>query len=161
MTLHPEPEVLSAARPWKRAWKAVIRPGARLMSRLRLSGKLALLTLAVSIPIGGLLWHSLELVTGRANAAAMAMESALLLDKMVDTQAALQRLRALTVHMLAKSSAPIEAAVRDQRQATLQALAAVDTQLAGLARLSPLNTWPGLRQRIEGLARGVHARQAA
>ena len=131
------------------------------MSRLRLSGKLALLTLAVSIPIGGLLWHSLELVTGRANAAAMAMESALLLDKMVDTQAALQRLRALTVHMLAKSSAPIEAAVRDQRQATLQALAAVDTQLAGLARLSPLNTWPGLRQRIEGLARGVHARQAA
>ncbi|MBL8327469.1 MAG: cache domain-containing protein [Rubrivivax sp.] len=143
---------------WQRLRKFFVRPGARLMAQMRLSGKLALLVAAMSVPITALVWQTFSQARHDDQDAHVAMDSFELVGSVIDASAAVQRLRALTVYMLAGAPGTVEESVAQQRLVARQALEAVDQRLAQLRHLPPQHTWPGLRERVLPLTSGVHAR---
>ncbi len=144
------------ASPWRRAWKALISPGARLMSQLRLSGKLALLVVAMSIPLYALIWQGVSDALANDQAVHQAEQAVKLVDKLIEGQAALQRLRALTAHQLAAKGASTEPGVKEQRQAVQASMKAINEQWATSPALPGASVWPYLRQRADSLAQGQH-----
>lgn len=147
-------------RPARRAWKALVRPGAQLMASLRLSGKLALMMAVMSVPMAYLVVGTTADLMHKKGLAQGVEEATHISEAAIDTYAALQRLRALNIHLLQGGGPQVEAAVQQQRRTVMEKLDAVDAQWERSSHLSRQHIWPGLRQRAQALARGIHARNA-
>jgi methyl-accepting chemotaxis protein len=145
-----------AARPRRHLTAALLRPGMRLMRRLRMQSKLMLVAASLLLPLGVLLVATLRHDLGERQFAQAETVGVALHQDLMPLVTELQRHRGLTQRMLAGDQRA--AGPRDEaRKALLAAVAALDAHLTAGLPYTLDDTWPALRQTLLALAAGQHA----
>lgn len=142
----------------RQLWKALLRPGARLMGNLRLPGKLTVLVLTMAVPAYLYMVALMGDLHQRHRAVDSAREGLVLFDATLACLDHVHRLRGLSLIMLSGDAAAGES-IASAQKATVKGIDEVQRAMDQLSSVSPVNTWPGLKRRLQSLAAGQHARQ--
>ncbi len=132
----------------QRSWKALLRPGTRLMNQLRLPAKLAVLVAAMAIPIGVFLGQTGRDLQHRDTMAHAAAEGSQILEHLIDTHASVLRLRGFSLGELS-GEARFAAAAQAERTRVQTQVAKLDAAFKAATQMPPVHHWPGLMQRLQ------------
>jgi methyl-accepting chemotaxis protein len=143
----------------RRFTRLLWRPGMSLMSQLRLPGKLALVLTVICVPIYVLLVSNLQTLHGTHEQIHGTQAGIAVSLPMVDTFAALQRLRGLQTAKLAGGQG-FEEPLKEARTRAKAALEKAHGALQGTPDMPAMHTWPGLHQRLGKLIAGEHSQKA-
>lgn len=139
--------------------KALVRPGAKLMGRARLSVKLSLLVAVLSVPICILLGTTMSAHIKQRDVARSALEAMPITQALIDTFGTAQRLRDVHIQVSAGDTT-LEGARQEERQRLQKALSTANQRIRA-ARLLELNkVWTPVNRQLEALSQGVHNEDA-
>lgn len=141
-----------APGPLRRIWKNFIRPGARLMGNLRLSAKLVLVLVVMSVPVSVLVWKTFYGIHNERLAVLAAREGTDLSAAVLELYNAVQNLRDISAQVAGgdKELAPKrqESVAAFQRQ-----LAAADAAFKAAEHVDLRQQWSKLHPKLDQLVR--------